>query len=315
MSPRLRATLALVLVTIIWGWTFVWMKEALDAAARVVPEMSVWTVSSFFLVLRFGLAAALAPLCLPGAVRDLTPGVWRGGVMLGLTTMAGFLLQMLGLGEVSAPVSAFLTSLYVLFTMALMLALRGERPTRSLLLGAVLATFGASYISGPPDVSFGLGELLTVACAVVFAIHILVTDAVTKAHAPLSVTLVAFVVVTALAALSLAGGLALDPGADTTALATLITTPDFYRPLLLAALLATVLAVTLMNTFQRVLPPVRVAVLYALEPVWAASVAYALAGDWPDFWMWLGGSALLAGNLVAELGPVIGRIRLGRTQE
>ena len=315
MSPRLRATLALVLVTIIWGWTFVWMKEALDAAARVVPEMSVWTVSSFFLVLRFGLAAALAPLCLPGAVRDLTPGVWRGGVMLGLTTMAGFLLQMLGLGEVSAPVSAFLTSLYVLFTMALMLALRGERPTRSLLLGAVLATFGASYIFGPPDVSFGLGELLTVACAVVFAIHILVTDAVTKAHAPLSVTLVAFVVVTALAALSLAGGLALDPGADTTALATLITTPDFYRPLLLAALLATVLAVTLMNTFQRVLPPVRVAVLYALEPVWAASVAYALAGDWPDFWMWLGGSALLAGNLVAELGPVIGRIRLGRTQE
>jgi drug/metabolite transporter (DMT)-like permease len=71
--------------------------------------------------------------------------------------------------------------------------------------------------------------------------------------------------------------------------------------MLLSSILATVVALSLMNMFQRDLDPVRAAILYALEPVWAALVAIAAGMEHADPWLWIGGAALLAGNLIAEL--------------
>jgi len=63
-----------------------------------------------------------------------------------------------------------------------------------------------------------------------------------------------------------------------------------------------VLALTLMNLFQRALDPVRAAIVYALEPVWTTLVAWALGMGQPGGWLLVGGSALIAGNLIAEWG-------------
>jgi drug/metabolite transporter (DMT)-like permease len=65
---------------------------------------------------------------------------------------------------------------------------------------------------------------------------------------------------------------------------------------------ATVLALSLMNVFQREIDPVRAAILYALEPIWATFAALIAGMDQLTPWLWVGGSVLLAGNLVAELG-------------
>ena len=73
--------------------------------------------------------------------------------------------------------------------------------------------------------------------------------------------------------------------------------------MLLASLLATVLALTLMNTYQRELDPVRAAILYAIEPVWASVVTIGLGHETIGFWLLAGGGALIAGNLIAELAP------------
>ena len=59
-----------------------------------------------------------------------------------------------------------------------------------------------------------------------------------------------------------------------------------------------------MNVFQRELDPVRAAILYAIEPVWAALIAIALGLGEADRWLWIGGLALLGGNLIAELGSI-----------
>jgi drug/metabolite transporter (DMT)-like permease len=56
-----------------------------------------------------------------------------------------------------------------------------------------------------------------------------------------------------------------------------------------------------MNFFQRDLPPVRAAILYALEPIWASMVALSIGQTEPTLWLYIGGGALLLGNLVAEL--------------
>lgn len=303
-----RAVAALLFVTVLWGCTFVWMKQANSAAEQELGRDGLVAGVGLFMALRFGLAAlVLAPF--PAVRSRLSAGAWRGGLWIGLTLLAGFLLQMLGLSGVSPAVSAFLTSLYVLFTALLTAARHRRAPHLALLAGALLATLGAAFIGGPPQLTFGLAEWLTVGCAFVFAAHILVTDAWTKREAPMPVTFTSFVTVALGAALVLAVGMAFEGGPDTHALLGLVQRRDFWLPLVLSSLLATVLALSLMNLFQRDLDPVRAAIIYAIEPVWAALIGIALGFDSATGWLYFGGGALLAGNLVAEVGPALLRRR------
>jgi len=301
VSRRTRALLALFAVTILWGCTFVWMKQSLNAAERVLGRPGGAAVNVLYVGVRFGLAAIVLALW-PRARRALDRGTWQGGAILGAILFAGFLLQMRGLEDVSPPVSAFLTSLYVVFAAILSAGLHRARPHLPFMIGVALATFGAGFIEGPPHLTFGPAEWLTVASAFLFGIHILATDRITKAHAPLGVTLAMFVCTATLAVVALPGAMARAGAPSLAEMIALLRDAGFAIPLLLATLFATVLALTLMNQFQRELDPVRASILFALEPIWTTLIAMLYGFGRPGFWLWIGGGALLAGNLVAEWG-------------
>lgn len=303
MTRRTRAILALLAVTILWGCTFVWMKQSLNAAEHSLGRPGGSVVIIVYVGVRFLLAAIILGLW-PRARRGLDRGSWWGGAILGAILFGGFLLQMLGLEDISPPVSAFLTSLYVVFAALISAWLHRSRPHTPFLIGVVLATFGAGFIQGPPQLTYGLAEWLTVACAFIFSIHILATDRITKSHPPLAVTVAMFVwtAIFATAALPLA---MLAPAAPRASdLALLLADPGFARPLLYATLIATVFALTLMNFYQRAIDPVRAAILYALEPVWTTLIAVSIGFTHPGGWLWIGGGALIAGNLIAEWGAI-----------
>ncbi len=296
-----RAIVALLIVTILWGFTFVWMKQSLNAAGDALGRPAGASVVSLYVALRFALAALVLALW-PRARVGLDRGTWRGGLILGAMLFAGFLLQMLGLQGVTPQASAFLTSLYVVFAAILTTWLRRAQPHVPFMAGVLLATFGAGFIEGPPHITFGVEEWLTVASAFIFALHILATDRLTRTHAPVAITLATFVWTAALALVTLAV-LRTPRGAPSAAeLLSLLDLPGFVVPLLLATLLATVFALTLMNVFQRELDPMRAAILYALEPIWTTLIAAALGFGRPGLWLWIGGGALVAGNLIAEAG-------------
>lgn len=305
-SIDLRAVLAIGVVTVLWGWTFVWMKQAVAESDRVLGPGGLVAGVGLFMSLRFGLACLVLP-CVPAVRRGLDRGAWGGGLVIGSVLLGGFLLQMFGLQGVSPAVSAFLTSLYVVFTALFSAALARRAVPLWLAVGVVLATLGAGFIGGPPQLTFGLSEWLTVGCAFLFAIHILVTDRITKRSDPMAVTWTSMLFVTLGSLATLLVGLGLEGGPDGAALVELATSGAFLAPMVLASLFATVLALSLMNLFQRRLDPVRAAILYAIEPVWASTIAIALGLAVADRWLWIGGSALFAGNLLAELGPVLGR--------
>jgi drug/metabolite transporter (DMT)-like permease len=296
-----RPLLALLLVTILWGFTFVWMKQALEAAARVIGAPAGGTVVSFYVAVRFGVAAVVLA-CWPRARRGLDAGAWRAGMALAILLYSGFLLQMLGLTAVTPAVSAFLTSLYVVFAALLTVAIHRVHPRRSFLVGVVLATAGAGFIEGPPHLTFGPAEWLTVGCAAIFGVHIIATDRLTKAHPPLAVTLASFVATLALASAGLVAGGVGRGGLAPSTLMALLSDRGFLVPLALATVLSTIVALSLMNLYQRELDPVRAAILYALEPIWTTLIAWGMGLGRPGPWLLVGGGALLAGNLVAELG-------------
>ena len=80
---------------------------------------------------------------------------------------------------------------------------------------------------------------------------------------------------------------------------------DFLVPLLCCAIFGSMVALLVFNLFQKYLSPVRAAILYALEPIWATIFGIMLDLEPVTLWLWVGGSALIAGNLIVEFTGII----------
>jgi len=296
-----KATFALFVVTIIWGWTFVWLKQALDTAELYSSGNQINIVSTLFVALRFGFAICLFFIFVPSLRKEIRGyQVWNDGFILSMFMLGGFVFQMIGLEGISPAVSAFLTSLYVLFTALILAWYAGKLQSRNLILGVILATFGAGFIQGPPQLHYDISEWLTILCALMFAGHIIFTDISTKRVSPLGLTFTSITISTILCVLLFDLFLFLDVGKVD--IVGLLSDTQFLYPLLLSSIFGTFGALALVNLYQKYMDPVRAAILYALEPVWATFLAISLDMDDFTFWLVVGGGSLLIGNLIAELG-------------
>tara|TARA_B110000438_G_scaffold303164_1_gene363474 strand:+ start:6823 stop:7740 length:918 start_codon:yes stop_codon:yes gene_type:complete len=296
-----KATLALFLVTIIWGWTFIWLKNALNIAETYSSDNQINTVATLFVTLRFGFAIFLFFIFTPrimDEVRDKR--VWSDGFILSILIVGGFVFQMIGLDGISPAVSAFLTSLYVIFTALILAWFARKLQSRNLIFGVLLATVGASYIQGPPQLHYDVAEWLTILCALMFAGHIIFTDISTKRVSPIGLSFTSIVISTIMCLVLLNVFLFLEIGEVD--MLGLLKDTDFLFPLLLSSIFGTFVALVLVNTYQKYIDPVRAAILYALEPVWATLLSIHSGLTEFTFWLIFGGSLLLIGNLIAELG-------------
>ena len=295
---RKRAIGALLVVTSVWGATFIWMKQALNELQPEIEAYGSNRVVGVLVAARFAIAALVMVIFFPkarAALRDKEQ--WKGGALLGGVMLVGFVTQMIGLDEINPAVSAFLTSLYVVFTALITILMTKSQPSRVLMFGVLLATFGAGFIQGPPHLTWGFGEVMTVVCAVFFALHIIYTQRITQVMDPVGVTQTSFAVV-ALGAMTmvflLGGGRSIEEWRFIFADGVLI-------PVLCLGIGGSFFCLLLLNMYQRYLHPIQAAIIYALEPVWATTYGLGLGlVDW-SLWILIGGGALFMGNIVVEL--------------
>jgi len=294
---RRKAVIGLFAVTLVWGATFIWMKQLLNSIQPQYEEFGGTAVVSLMVFARFAIAAIMMLIFFSKARTAVADKeAWKGGVLLGGLMLAGFVTQMVGLDEINPSTSAFLTSLYVVLTAILTAFMTKSKPSRILLFAVLLATFGAGFIEGPPHLSWGWGEILTVICALFFALHIVYTQKVTQALDPISVTSTSFLAV-------VIGAFVL------TILFTDISNPEFWSmlisdgviiPLLCLGIGGSFFCLLMLNYYQRYLHPVQAAIIYAFEPVWATVYGLGLGlVNW-SWWIIIGGGALLLGNLMVE---------------
>src|SRR5947209_11119340 len=92
------AVLVLLVVCIVWGSTFVVVKDAVER----MPVMD-------FLAWRFAIAAIVMAALRPSALRRLSPAARRQGAVLGCALAAGYIAQTFGLERTPATVSGFIT--------------------------------------------------------------------------------------------------------------------------------------------------------------------------------------------------------------
>lgn len=294
-SKRQQAALGLFFVTLLWGGTFVWMKQALNSLDDELIQYTTAGVVGVIVCSRFLIAfVALLPFSSEARRALSSKEDWKGGLILGGLMLAGFVFQMIGIESVSPSVSAFLTSLYVVFTAILSVKISDRKPTRMMVLGVGLATIGAGFIDGPPHIVWGLGELLTVVCAFFFALHIIYTDKITKQLNPIAVTSTSFAVLVVGA-----GTFALIASRDAMVFES-AWQDGVIIPLLCLGLFGSLACILMLNAFQRHLNPTHAAIIYSFEPVWATLYGWQQGLVEVSVWLMMG-LLLLFGNIIVEL--------------
>src|SRR5688572_14336524 len=274
-----RAALALLLATVFWGGGFTWAKAAGDAVHRALGLGAGSAFGPVYVLgWRFSLAAVVLLLLVPAARRGWT---WRGVARVGsvgVLLAVGLVIQHLGLDRTSEAVSAFLTSLTILFVPLMLTVVARKPPAPVMWLGVVLATAGIWLMTAAAPSGFGVGEALGLACAFSFSLYIFAVNAAAKTENGWRMSAGQFLVVgvTCFATCAFVeGGGAMRPAA---ALSLFASDRDIWLNVLLLTVFPTVGAFTLLNLYQPKLDPTRAALIYLVEPVVAAAYAWGMAG-------------------------------------
>ena len=269
--------LVLLLSTLIWGATFPATKAALEHISTLN-----------FLFIRFlvgaGLALALVLLISGrlGFERDL---LRRAGVAT-IWLFLGYITQTLGLESTTASNSAFITTFYVVLVPLFML--RFDWQTWS---AAGLAVMGLWFLINPSQ-SINIGDLWTLGCAAAFAAHIACLERYTREGDAWSLFVWQMMLVTVLFGVALVW--------EPKPLGGVGATPVLLTAFVVTGVLATG-AFAVQIWVQQRLPAQKVALIFALEPVYAAWLAWYFLGEQLGLRGWIGSALVLAAVVLGSL--------------
>lgn len=287
MSTRLKADLALASCALVWGATFVLVKNAL-------ADASVFA----FLAVRFVLAAVVMAAIFWRALSKTNAGDLRAGAWLGLFMFGGYAFQTLGLVGTTPSKAAFITGSSVVLVPIFHGIFWRSKISIAVWTGAAGALAGLYFLTVPRE---GLGQLnggdlLVGGCAVVFAMHILFVGHYSPKHSvgALSFHQIAMTAALSILAIPLASAARIEP-------------PHFHlsSTLVIAvagtAVFATALAFSIQIWAQQHTTPSHVAILFSLEPVFAGVTSYIWLGERLSGRAMGGAVLILAGILIAEM--------------
>ena len=285
MSRSLQAHLWLLLATLVWGSTFLAIKSGLDDASPLL-----------FNAVRMAIAALVLAAMFFRGLRSLTPGALRAGFAIGTLLWLGYEFQSAGLVYTTASKSAFVTGISVVLV-PLLLAAAGRRVHPFTLAGVAAASIGLYLLCIPASREFSLaginrGDVLTLGCALSFAIEIIVLGRAAQRYGVVELVPVQIAVCAGWMLLSV-------PLAERHAF--LHLTPALMAALAYTALPGTVACFIIQAWSQRYTPPTHAALIFALEPVFAAMLSYMLIGERLGRRGVVGAALILAGVVASEL--------------
>jgi drug/metabolite transporter (DMT)-like permease len=277
--PRV-AVVALLSVAAAWGSTFFLTKDLLQ-------RMDV----ADYLALRFAIAAVALIVVHPPAISRLSRLDQRRAVALGIIYGVAQLVQTEGLRHTSASVSGFVTGMYVVFTPLLAAVILRQRIGRWAWVAVALATVGLGVLS-LRGFSMGTGELLTLASAALYALHIIGLGAWSTPSNAFGLSSLQMVVIVAVCTVgAVPGGFTLPSGAG-----------DWTRVIYMA-LVAGALALIVQTWAQAHLTPTRAAIAMTMEPVFASGFAVLFGNDSVTLRMLAGGALVVSAMYLVELAP------------
>ena len=249
----------LVLVTLLWGSTFLTIHTILDFLDPVMLVLA-----------RFTLASLIMFVIIKGRVDKITPYEWKAGFVVGATIWAAYTLQCVGLQDINSSTSAFLTGLYVAFVPLCQWVVFKQKPSTTILIAVIMAFAGMSLFANPFEMSFTgqWGEWVTILSAFICAWEILTISQFAPGCRPLQLSFTQLVFVAAMSAVTLL----------------------FYEPVrptvINAQLIAGISALAMIVAFVqfgigwalKYVSALRATLTYSLEPVFAGIIGW-IAGE------------------------------------
>jgi len=276
------ALLAVIAVTVVWGVTFVQVKDAV----AIYPLFA-------FLAVRYAIATGALALAGGWRVRTLGRSGWAAGAVVGGLLGLGIGLQTAGLERTTVSSTGFITGLYVVLTPLFGLVLFRTAIAAEVWLGVGFALVGLAMLSGVPVGTTG-GNLLVLASAAAQALQIVALERYARRYDAIALTLVQMAVCLAgFLVIALALGQLEVPRGRTV-----------WGALLVTGLFASALAYLIQVWAQRRLSAARIAIVFSLETVFAGIFGYWLSGDRLGWLGWGGCAVIFAGIVVAEPAAV-----------
>ena len=274
------AIAGLILVTAIWGGGFVASDIALDS----LTPMQIMAI-------RFLIGAVAMALIAVRELRTVNLREVGAGVLMGVALFAGFALQIVGLQYTTPSKNAFLTALNVVMVPFIAFVILRKHIGWKVILGAVMSVIGVAVLSLNGDLTLGLGDALTLACAVGFAFQIFLTGVFVQRYRAAVLNCVQMTTAFVLSAVGvlITGEVQLD------------ATADGWWAVLYLGVVSTTICYLLQTACQRYVDETKSAIILSMESVFGTVFSIILLGEVITPRMVFGCAIILAAVLIANL--------------
>lgn len=288
-----QADLMLLGVAFTWGTTFIVVKKALLGITPFAFMAVRFSIAFLFLLVLYKPSFTNPFKNKNKAQGLLSNATMRAGFSIGVFLFLGYGFQTLGLQYTSASNAGFITGLSVVLVPLLNIYFSRLWPKLSVILGALAATCGLALLTMDNGYALQKGDILVLLCAFSFALHIIFVGKYAPNHKSLELAILQIGVVAVLSAIiSLFHPQEFFPS---------IWSKDIMIGLALTAIPATSLALLIQSSVQRYTSPARTAIIFAMEPVFAAAAAWYYGGEILQTQALWGAALVLVGIIITEL--------------
>jgi drug/metabolite transporter (DMT)-like permease len=278
---KLRANVLLIVVTMIWGSSFLIVQHALTFVGPFT-----------FLAMRFGFAVLVLAFLFRKRLIHITSTEILSGSIIGLFLFASYAFQTVSLQYTTSSQAGFISGMYVPLVAILAIPLLQQKPTLGSILGILLSMSGLILLSvkNTFQITIGPGEILALACALASALHVICISKFAPRADAINLTIVQ-ITLTALLSL-IAMPIAKEP----------FSFPPFsvWGSALFLGVVATAFCLAIMNWVQQFVSSTEAAMFYALELVWLSILGH-FAGDNLSLLGWIGCGCMLSSMVVGEM--------------
>ncbi len=294
-SQKYLSEISLIIVTIIWGGTFVIIKSAM-------PDVS----AMLFIAIRFSIAGIILLPIIYLKRKLFTKQSLKSGIFLGILLFGSFAFQTAGLKFTSATKSAFITGAGIVMIPFFQVLFEKKRPSLGALIGAAFVVIGISFLSSKGNSvfdifielgnDFGIGEYLTLGCAVVYALYVVFLDVESANHEfwvlfPLQIITISVIGFVSSFLFEIGGVESLY----------INFTPNLITAFIYTSLFATVITIALQTKMQKGITPTKAGIIYSFEPIFAAIFAFFLINEKISNFGYIGSLLIFSGLIISEV--------------
>ncbi|WP_299093189.1 DMT family transporter [uncultured Metabacillus sp.] len=298
MQKSTLADLSLLFVAFIWGSTFVIVQNAIQF---LPPHL--------FNGIRFLLAACVLTLFIKKTyTKAWSKELIKAGMFLGIFLFLGYAFQTIGLLYTTSSKTGFITGLSVMIVPFLSICILKEKPRRIVFFSALIGIIGLFLLTLGDLAGINIGDLLVLFCAIAFALHIVFTGKFSNKYEPLQLTIMQLITVSLL---SFVSSLLFEKAS--------LSFYDFFNKEVISALLitsifATALAFLIQTKFQQFTTAARVALIFAMEPVFAALTAFIVLNERLNGAALIGCLLIFIAMILTEM-PSVQKIKRANTEQ